>query len=350
MSNRQRASLVLVYFNSGKYLPGCLQSVLPSISDQDEIILVDNGSQDGGLEGFEQRYPTIRLVRNPTNLGLGGGCNAGAELAQGEYLVFLNIDTRVEPLWLEVLLQGLETLPDAGLTTAQIRLLSQPQTINACGNDIHISGISLCRLAGQPKEICSHVEEVNSVSGAAFAIRRDLFQTIGGFDPDFFMYMEETDLCLRARLAGYRCYVLPSSVVYHDYQLRFGANKVFYQERNRYLMLLKNLRWSSLIALAPVFFIAELVTWGFVLLRQPGKWREKFAAYHWILENWPAIRQKHCRVQSFRQVRDSQILRSHAYRLDFAQTGPTWTARAAHWIFDPIFFIVGGIARCFIWW
>jgi GT2 family glycosyltransferase len=215
--------------------------------------------------------------------------------------------------------------------------MQSPQYINTCGNDVHISGITLCRGMGQSSEAFSRQEEVGAVSGAAFAIRSELFETLCGFDESFFMYMEDTDLSLRARLLGYRCVCVPDSIVYHRYTLRFGPRKTFYQERNRYLMILKCLRRPTLLLLFPVLLIAELVTWGFVLLREPQNWRNKWDAYTWIISHWGEIQAKHRNVQFHRRVSDHEILVSCKDALDFHQVGEGRVAMVAQLVLNPLF-------------
>ena len=96
----------------------------------------------------------------------------------------------------------------------------------------------------------------------------EMFEKVGGFDENFFMYMEDIDLSLRVQLTGASCLFEPKSIVWHEFSLRFGPSKVFFQERNRYLMLLKTLRWSTLVFLLPTLLGAEIITWGFVLIKK----------------------------------------------------------------------------------
>jgi GT2 family glycosyltransferase len=241
-----RVSVIIVAYNNRQDLERCLPSLYDSDGSAVEILLVDNASSDGTAEWVRGAHPSIRLVRSESNLGFGGGSNLGARMAHGQYLVFLNPDTTVSPGWWQALIGALDKDPAVGLATSKILLMQSPQYINTCGNDVHISGITLCRGMGQSSEAFSRQEEVGAVSGAAFAIRSELFETLCGFDESFFMYMEDTDLSLRARLLGYRCVCVPDSIVYHRYTLRFGPRKTFYQERNRYLMILKCLRRPTL--------------------------------------------------------------------------------------------------------
>ena len=189
-----RASVIIVSYNSREDLKRCLPSLLPSLGAQDEVIVVDNASSDGSAGWLAQSYPQIHLVNSPDNLGFAGGNNLGAHYANGRYLAFLNPDTVVEPGWLEALIAALESHPEAGLATSKILLLSDPERINTCGNDVHISGITLCRGMGLLRQSFSSQEEVSAASGAAFVIRKDVFEALDGFDERFFMYMEDTDL------------------------------------------------------------------------------------------------------------------------------------------------------------
>jgi len=192
--------------------------------------------------------------------------------------------------------------------------------------------------------------EVSAISGAAFIIRRNLFEALGEFDPDFFLYMEDTDLSLRARMAGSHCLYVPDSVVYHDYSLNFSSQKTFYQERNRYLMLLKIFKWPTLLVLSPALLLAELITWGFSLSRDRNHLGNKFKAYAWIIHNWGKIMAKRRRTQLMRTVKDRALLRVMTHRLDYNQTGPGFLTRLANWVLNPLFYLLRGFVLTFVWW
>ncbi|MBN1261360.1 MAG: glycosyltransferase family 2 protein [Anaerolineae bacterium] len=346
----KRTSIIIINYNSGAYLTPCLASVLQTVGPQDEVILVDNASSDGSTETVAAAFPDVRIVRNRENLGFAGAGNVGAEAAQGRILVFLNPDTHVTPGWLDALITPLDQNQQVGVVTAKVLLLQSPDRINTCGNEIHVTGLTLCRGMGAPATRFTTPAVVDAVSGAAFAISKQVFQALGGFDPTFFLYMEDTDFSLRARLAGYQCLYTPDSVIYHDYELRFGPRKTFFQERNRYLMLLKTLRWGTLFLLWPILLLGEILTWGFAILRDRPNLFNKLQAYGWIVKHWPAIRRQHRKVQTLRRVRDRDLLRHAATRLAFEQTGAGWIARASHWVFDPLFFILHRLVLLVLWW
>jgi GT2 family glycosyltransferase len=343
-------SIVLVSYNSAAYLERSLRAL--ALEDQDgvEIIVVDNASPDGSADQIERAFPHVRVIRNESNSGFGHACNVGARHASGEYLVFLNPDTVVEPGWLDPLIATLERDANVGLATSRIVLLGNPGRINTCGGQIHCSGLTMCRGMGQYRRSFETTTSVASVSGAAFAIRRSLFRILGGFDDAFFMYQEDTDLSWRAHLLGYGTVCVAESVVRHEYTLRFGPRKVFYQERNRYLMLLKSLQWRTLLALLPVLILAEIVTWGFVLTRQPRQAVGKLAAYWWVASHWRQVAARRHATQLLRRVDDRALLALCGSRLEFEQTGSGLVAAAAHLLFDPLFLVLHRLALQTVRW
>jgi len=177
-----------------------------------------------------------------------------------------------------------------------------------------------------------------------------LFEQLGGFDEEMFLYMEDTDLSVRARLAGWRCVLVPDSIVLHRYALKMTKMKVFYQERNRYLMMLKALRWPTFFVLLPAVVLGELISWTFVVLRDRRHAGNKLLAYRWILTNLAAVLQNRKQVQSSRKIPDRMILRTMAIRLDFAQAAPAVIAGLGHVLFDPLFAAIKLLALAIVWW
>jgi len=350
-----------------------------------EVLVVDNDSVDGSPAVIKEKFPWVRLIPSGANLGFGAGNNLGVRHARGEYLVFLNPDTLVSEGWLDALVgelmhgggsreansreassgdagpgdagsgdggsrEALNVRPEVGLVTSKILMADNPDIINTCGNNVHLTGITLCRGLGEPRTAMGKVEDVSAASGAAFAMRREVFEKLGGFDEDMFLYMEDTDLSLRAQLAGYRCRYVPGSIVLHRYALKMTPMKVFYQERNRYLTLLKNLRWATLAVLLPAALWAEVITWAFVALRDRANAGNKIRAYRWIWSNWKSILRKRATAQSLRRAPDRAIVRSMSIRLDFGQATSPALALVGHIVFDPIFALFKLVALAIVWW
>ncbi len=335
-----RVSIVVVNYNGAKYIEACLSSLLKQQYTDYEIIVVDNGSEDGSADYVERHFPGVRLIRAGQNLGFGVGNNLGALSATGEFLAFLNMDTVVEPDWLEPLVQTLEENPEVGLVTGKILLLNDPDHINTCGNDIHFAGFGYLRGWLAPSQSADQAETVNAVSGAAFAVSRSLFLELGGFDDAFSpAYVEDTDLSWRARLMGYQCRYVPESIIYHDYAASFSPQKFYLLERNRYQMLLKNLRWRTLWLLLPVLLLAEIVSWGFSLLSGPAHIRAKMTSHGWLIANWSNILRRRQVVQQSRRVSDREILSTASLKLAAGQTGDGFEVKVCRWVLDPLFYL-----------
>jgi hypothetical protein len=334
-------SIVIVSYNSRRYIDTCIQSLQQNLPRDVEIIVLDNASIDGSAAYLADHYPSVKLISNPINIGFAAGNNRACEDIRGEFIVFINPDTRVTSGWLEPLINTMQSDPQVGLATPKILLMSDPNLINTCGNSVHLTGLTLCRGINQPSETreFAQTSEINAISGAGFVIRRTLFEHLGGFDELMFTYMEDTDLSLRAQQMGYKCVYVPNSVIYHDYLLRFGPLKTFYQERNRYIMLLKLFRWQTLLLMLPLLLLSELVTWGFILTRDRRRLSNKPRAYIAILRLWRLIMAQRRKTQALRQVSDRALLKSLAYRMEFEQTGRDTVSFLSHLIFDPLFWL-----------
>jgi hypothetical protein len=126
--------------------------------------------------------------------------------------------------------------------------------------------------------------------------------------------------------------------------------KVFYQERNRYLMLLKTFKWATLLALSPVLLVAEVITWGFVLLHDRRNIGNKLRAYSWVIRNWRRILDERAATQATRKVKDRELLLRTSFKLDFVTTSPGPVSRIAQAIFDPLFFLLRTLVISMVRW
>jgi GT2 family glycosyltransferase len=322
-------SVIVVCTNEKHHLPVCLESLHRQMHPNVEVIVVDNGSIDGSREYIESAHPWVRIHSTGANLGYAPANNAGFRVATGDYLVVLNPDTEVDPDFVMGLVEAIEET-GAGLATSRICFFDDRGVINACGNQVHLTGIGYCRGLGEPAERFDSRVQVASISGCAFMIRRDVLDRIGGFDDDYFIYAEDTDLSIRANIAGYRIMFAPRSIVYHKYSLKMTPRKFFLLERNRRLTLIKNLRWRTLVALLPAMWMTGALMWVYAIVHGPEYLRAKFRAHAWIYRNWNLILTKRRRLQSLRNVGDREVLRLLSSTLPADQViGPGLIGRLA---------------------
>ena len=266
------------------------------------MIVVDNAGSDRAVaEPFE-----VRLIEPGDNLGYAAGCNRGASEATRDVLVFLNPDTVVDPGALGCLAETLQN-SSIGIAMARLRLLDRPQLLNSAGTVLHLTGLAWAGRYGEPAGTLREVEDVTAPSGAAMAIRRDLFRELGGFTEELFMYLEDTELGWRAHLRGLRVVVDPGADVYHDYEFGRNPAKVALLERNREIFVLTAYSLRLLLLLGPVLGATELAMLA-VAARQ--RWLGgKLGGWWWCLTHAGWLFRHRRTTQRLRKVGDLELAR-----------------------------------------
>jgi len=308
-----RVSVVVVNYNGMAVLERCLRALLEDTGGTEvEILVVDNASSDDSAkvaERFASEHDSVRLITSPTNRGYAGAVNVALPAARGEYIAVLNMDVAVRPGWLGPLVSLLEANPDAGVGCPVILLESDPGKINAAGQNLNKTGLGFNRWLGKEREIAGEEPfQVTGLHGAAFVIRRALLERLGGWDESGFLYFEDVELSWLLRIAGSEIWCVPASTVVHDYHLTMFPHKLFLLERNRWRMLLSDLRLSTRLAISPLLGLSELMMWGYCLLRGPKFLRAKGRSYGWVRANRAQIRARREQVDSVRRRSDWQVL------------------------------------------
>jgi GT2 family glycosyltransferase len=312
-------SIVVLSYNNVKDLPECIRSLIIQTYHDFEIIIVDNGSTDGSEEFIRKNYPKIKIIQTGMNLGYSAGNNVGFEAAKGEYIVVVNPDTVADPKWLAELIKPLESDQTITATTSKILMYYQKDRINTCSNKNHPTGLTFCRGLNKSVDEFSNYQEVSSVSGCSFAVRKDMLKKINGFDPDFFLYQEDADLSWRIRFAGGKIMYVPKSIIYHKFKLSITPWKEFYLERNRYLILLKNLDSATLLFLLPSLIVTEIVTMSHAVLNGPKYIKSKLLAYLWILRNNKTVFAKRRETLSKKKISDKEFFNLLDWNIPFDQ-------------------------------
>jgi GT2 family glycosyltransferase len=210
------ASVIIPVWNGMNDLPGCLAALSEQSHAPLEIIAVDNASTDGSAGWIAAHHPNVCLIRNTENTGFGRACNVGLAAAKGDVLLLLNQDTVVRPEWLAALVKTLDA--DAAIGIAGSKALYPDGTIQHAGAVVDARGASEHLGYRQPDQgQFDRLADVDYVTGASLAMRRTLYEQIGGFDPGFYpAYLEDVDLCYRARAAEWRVVYVPTSVLVHN--------------------------------------------------------------------------------------------------------------------------------------
>ncbi len=314
-----KVSVVLLNYNGLRHLEQCMLSVLRTDYPNWELVFVDNGSSDGSDAAFlseARRVLAERLVfvKIEENIGYSRANNAGLERCSGGIVVLLSNDIEVSTDWLA---RGVEFFADPRnhdvmVAEAWLRSLSDHQTQDPMGN--FVDAIGFCH----PFVGDLAATEVFYSEGAVMFIRREVLDSTRGlFDGDYFMFYEDIDFCWRARLAGYRCAVIPSARAFHmrggtvrGVIMKTDPRYVYFNTRNRLATLYKNYGLASMVVYLPLSIAAELVV-AFVLYgRQPETARAKLSGIAQFVRELPQWTRKRRAVQQNRRVGDLAILRA----------------------------------------
>jgi len=260
-SSPSAASIIVVNYNGRRWLERCLSSAIDQLTPHDELIVVDNGSTDGSVDFVERAFPSVRILALSHNSGFAGGNNAGARVAQGHYIAFLNNDASPCLGWLASLKSAAERDPSVGLVASRIVFMHDPSIVDSAGDGLARWGGAFKRAHGCVVEEDSQVIEVFGACGAACLVRRDAFLEIGGFDEAFFAVYEDVDLSYRLQLRGFRCVYAPDAVVHHAGSATLGIlsrQSVFWGQRNMEWMYVKNTPWPLLVLTLPGHVVYDL--------------------------------------------------------------------------------------------
>jgi len=253
-------SVIILNYNGKDYIEECLDSVLNQTYEPLEIIVVDNASNDSSLEILREKYSSkIRLIESNANLGFAGGNNLALDDAKGAFIALLNNDAVADRRWIEELMSAINRCDrTVGMWASKIVFYDNREIIDTAGHLIYPDGLNRGRGKGEKdKGQYNSEEEVFFPSGCAALYRRSMLDEIGFFDPDFFAYGDDTDLGLKARIAGWKCIYVPKSVVYHHSSSasgKYSPLKAYLVERNRLWVLIKYFPFRYMI-LSPFYTI-----------------------------------------------------------------------------------------------
>jgi len=277
------ATIIVVTHNSARWLDRMSAAVSAQTETRWRLVIIDNGSAPDQRPHLRDLPAGASLIQSETNQGFAAANNLAAADADTPYLVFLNPDAFPEPNWLAALIAVAEKYPQAAAIGSTQRRADHPGIYDGTGDVLHASGIAYRSSYGKSRQAPPPLGESFSACAAAMLVRREAFETVGGFDDRYFCYFEDVDLCFRLRLAGWRILQSPDAIVAHVGGGVAGARSSFgdfHGARNRL--------WTFVKCMPPLLFWPllplHLTTTGLVntsaLLRGRGlaAWRGSFAA------------------------------------------------------------------------
>lgn len=266
MSRRPLVSIVIPNYNGKTDLRNCLESLRKLKCHEKEVIVVDSGSTDGSALMVCEEFPEVKLITTK-KIGIGEANNIGITSAKGDFIVFdLNSDDVVDEDWLTQLVKAFESSPGIGVVGGKRLLLGQDGILDSAGARINLLTGTVPAIGRGKKDSQKYsvTKEVDYV--AVPMVKREVLDKIGLCDPEYYIYFEETDFCMRARKGGYKVLYVPSAVFWHRRSASIGEQnprKHYYERRNRIRFMLKNFPLPLLIL--PVIFHASLMTFLYSL-------------------------------------------------------------------------------------
>ena len=303
---------VALAYGEEPWLGAAVRAVLASTGVSIDVVVVDNGAAAEAIDQVKG-LDRVRILSPDANLGFAGGCDLGAAEATGQYLAFVNSDAIVSPGALARLTE-VAAEPEVGLAMGSIRLADAPELMNTAGNPVHITGLSWAGGFNEPASLHAERRTVPSGSGCCFVIRRELWERLGGFAPEYFAYCEDTELSLRLWQRGLSVEFIPDAVVLHHYEFSRNKNKLYLLERNREICVLTTFDTRSLLLLAPVLVLTELLMLAAAVA---GGWAgAKLRGWRWVWQHRRWIAARRAVIQSERVVSDAVVLRRLTARID----------------------------------
>ena len=256
-----RVSIISVNYKEYEASRRFLQACLNQTHEDVEIILVDNEFEREKFIQLYQEFPQVQIIADVKNNGFAGGNNLGLQVAQGDYLFFLNNDTVPPPDLVEKMLRGFQECEDAGGISPKILYLKDENRIQYAGYTEINSFTGRNKTIGKEEMDRGQYEEVRETAylhGAACMVKREIIEKVGGMPEAYFLYYEELDWSVAIRNAGYKLYYYPKANLHHHASLSTGQDsplKTYYYYRNRVLFMRRNVSGLSLSVFLLYFYL-----------------------------------------------------------------------------------------------
>lgn len=307
-----KASVIIPTWNGKDLLRICLPSLNSQTFKEFEVLVVDNGSTDGTKEFIRENFPAFRLIELNKNLGFAAAVNRGIKESKGEYVILLNNDTEADKKCVEALVNAAGEHPEVGFVASKILNFYKRNIIDNAGDYIDGGGHPNTRGSGKKDtEEFNKPEYIFMATGGGSLFRKSIFKSIGLFDEEYFVYMEDVDFCLRAQLQGIKGWYEPKARIYHIRMATSSRNMDFFQYltfRNMTINIIKNfpfavffhdLNWLKII-------LVNLNTCLYLFKKGYGK--SALRAQWYILTHILNLLKKRSEVQKTKVVSDKYFV------------------------------------------
>ena len=297
---------MIVAYESGpeltRTLPGLAGELLPG----DEVIVVDNASKVSPRAVVAEHLPQATVIDMGRNAGFATAINRGAAASSGDIVVMLNPDALPEPGFGSAIRRPGSENPEWGAWMALVACrIDGEKVVNSWANPVHFTGIAWAGGHGRPLAEAGGPRDIAVASGAAFAVRREVWNEVAGLPEEFFLYHEDIDISIRIQSAGHRIGLQSEAVVDHDYDFNSNDRKWFWLERNRLAMVIRNYPQPMLALVAPALVATELVL--LLVSARQGWLGAKLKSYRDLIRWLPRLRSERRQILATRKISPRQF-------------------------------------------
>ncbi|MAG52614.1 MAG: glycosyl transferase [Nanoarchaeota archaeon] len=304
-------SVVVLNWNGKDHIEECLGTLFKQSYKNYEVIVVDNGSEDGSNLTIKNKFPKAKLIENSKNLGFCKANNQGIKLTKGKYVITLNNDTKLDKDWLKELVKVAEENPETGMFSCKMLFYDKPSHINSRGLKLYYDAKAVDEGFDTPDSENEEIKEVFGPCGGAAFFSKELIDDISldgeFYDEDFFIYSDDLDVSFRARWRGWKCLYVPKSKLYHKFQGTTGKISnfgLYYGIKNKMFFIIKNYPLTTMVRYSPVIVSRQLVSFIYYLLKlNPAAFKSRMM----ILYKLPKMLRKRYKIQSTKKVPNKEL-------------------------------------------
>ena len=307
--NQSFVSIIVLNYNGRDYIFDCIDSVFKTSGCKFEVILIDNNSIDSSSDHCKDNHPELILIKNDENLGMAAR-NIGINKARGDYIVFLDADTVVQPNWLEIFLESYKEHGD-GLYQGKLVQKENHEILESCGDFTNIFSFGFAR--GRGKHDTGQYNQFQTIGfpvGACTFSSTKIIKKIGYVDESslFFLMLDDLDYGWRAWSMGIPCYYEPNTTIYHlgSPVLKWTSQKFFLIERNRWICLLSLYTTKTFVKILPSLLIVDIAMFFYLLSKGLGS--TKIKAFFSILKMYSRIKKRQSTLSKLKTVSDKKII------------------------------------------
>lgn len=338
-----KPTLCVLNFNGEAVLPVALQAACAIRDRFAQIVVIDNGSQDGSLALISRDFAGVDVLEVGQNLGAAGGRNAGLQRLPSDLLLFIDNDVALTASCVDLLVDALSVRKDASIAVPAVLYADQRDTVQYGGAECHFLGLQILVNENVPvAQVDPAIKDMGSLVSCCFLVDRSRLPKGEVFDESFFIYFEDFEFGVRVRALGSSLIAVPAAQCFHGkgtegLSIRqlgsYSSRRVFYLIRNRWLFLLKTYSLRTLVILAPMAVFYEFAQ--FALIVKKGWLPEWWRSVVWIARNLPSVLAERRRIQRLRRLPDRDLIQSGPlpFRAELATSA---TERFARRVLDGI--------------